>query len=302
MQKKVFVAVPHHRPEGAHVLGAISEGLAFASEILGLRFEYLRLAHQEDLPRPPDALNTLLSGADLVIADLGDSNSNVLFEIGFAQSLGKPLIILAEDSSQIPFHLRQSIVLLYQSSAPQIGLARRIADAAFDIFAKEQSPELTHLQSKRPKRHKLFISYSHADREFLDRIVVHLRPLERGRLIDYWADTKINPGDKWREEIRKALDEASAALLLISADFMASNFIIENELPPLLTAAEKEGTQIIPLIVKPSRFVREPRLSDFQAINNPDVPLLKMNEVEREEVYARLAEKIEIILRRPAER
>jgi hypothetical protein len=89
------------------------------------------------------------------------------------------------------------------------------------------------------------------------------------------------------------LASTRVAVLLVSADFLASEFIVTNELPPLLTAAEHEGARIIPVVVKPSRFLREPEIAKFQALNDPTRPLIKLPEVEREELYAKLAELIE---------
>lgn len=84
--------------------------------------------------------------------------------------------------------------------------------------------------------------------------------------------------------------------MLVSADFLASDFIIENELPPLLDKAAKEGAAIVPVILKPCRFVREPTLSKFQAVNSPEEPLIAASEHESELVYDAVTQKIESLL------
>jgi TIR domain len=139
---------------------------------------------------------------------------------------------------------------------------------------------------------KVFISYSHADREWLERLQRHLKPLVREGL-DCWDDTHIRPGDDWKQEIRAALDRAQVAVLLISADFFASDFIDENELPPLLVAAQAKGVRILPVILSASRFTRDPSLARFQAVNSPDRPLNNMPLAEQEKVLDRLAQAIE---------
>ena len=139
----------------------------------------------------------------------------------------------------------------------------------------------------------LFVSYSHNDREFLDRLLVHLRPLEKEGLVDVWEDSRIRAGDKWKVEIEDALKRSRVAILLISADFLASDFIVDNELPPILTKAESEGTRIIPVVIKPCRFLRDKNLSQFQAINDPHNPLINLAEGEQEVVYDAVAQDVE---------
>jgi TIR domain len=143
---------------------------------------------------------------------------------------------------------------------------------------------------------KVFICYSHADKKWLERLKRHLKPLVREGCLDCWDDTHIRPGDDWQEEIRTALDTAQAAVLLISADFFASDFIDEAELPPLLTAAQEKGVRVLPLILSASRFARDPNLARFQAVNSPDRPLNEMPEAEQEKVLERLAQTIESTL------
>ena len=79
-------------------------------------------------------------------------------------------------------------------------------------------------------------------------------------------------------------------------DFIASDFIVNNEIQPLLKNAEDKGTIILPVIVKPCRFLREPSISQFQSINNPAEPLCKLNEYEQEDIYELISQRIELAL------
>ena len=148
-----------------------------------------------------------------------------------------------------------------------------------------------------PARTKVFISYSHQDVAWLNRLRVHLRPLERDQDIDIWDDTKIPPGSRWRHDIASTIAATKVAILLISADFLASDFIATDELPPLLAAAEAEGATILPIIVSPSRFMAVKTLSAFQSVNPPSRPLIDMTRGEQEAVFVRVAEVIESLLR-----
>ena len=60
-------------------------------------------------------------------------------------------------------------------------------------------------------RKRIFVSYSHKDKYWLDRLLVHLHPLERQGRIEPWSDIQIRAGDEWRDEIRKAIETADAA-------------------------------------------------------------------------------------------
>jgi len=145
-------------------------------------------------------------------------------------------------------------------------------------------------------RKQIFISYSHIDKIYLDRLMVHLRPLERYGLIKLWADTKLKSGDKWKIEIENALKRARAAILLVSADFLASGFIVDNELPPLLKKAESDGTKIIPVILGPCGFSEDENLSIFQPTNDPSKPLMGLTKIKKEEIYYRLAKDIKVLM------
>ena len=135
---------------------------------------------------------------------------------------------------------------------------------------------------------KVFISYSHEDAEWLERLRVHLRPVEREGIIDLWDDTKIAAGIQWKEAIVNALETARVAVLLVSANFLASDFIAEHELPELLARAKAGGTTIIPVILSPSLFTST-SLGAFQAINNPDYPISDMTFSKQEQIFVKIA-------------
>jgi hypothetical protein len=140
---------------------------------------------------------------------------------------------------------------------------------------------------------KVFVSYSHRDRRWVNRLLVHLKPLERAGYLDVWEDSRITPGSAWKDEIDEALKSAQIAVLLVSADFLASDFIADNEVPSLLINARDRGTIVMPVIVSPSRFEQTDSLSQFQAVNPPDMPLTKLPNHRREQFFVSLASAIE---------
>lgn len=145
---------------------------------------------------------------------------------------------------------------------------------------------------------RVFVSYSHEDDKWLDRLRVFLKPLVREGQIDLWSDKRIAPGSQWRAQIDSALNEAAVAVLLISANFLASDFIAEAELPVLLAAAEKRGLTVLPVIVGPSQFSKIPGLAKFQAVNSPDRPLTSLRQNDRDEVLNDVANTIRDLMSR----
>lgn len=161
----------------------------------------------------------------------------------------------------------------------------------------ETLPIVAHqrnISNPRQVRNKVFISYSHLDTEYLIDIKRHFKPFLSH--IDFWDDTKILPGQKWKDEIRKAISETKVAILLISTDFLGSDFISTDELPPLLKAAEENGAVILIVILKPCLFEEFETLNQFQAMNPPSKPVLKMDYSEREELYVNLVRQTKRIL------
>ena len=140
---------------------------------------------------------------------------------------------------------------------------------------------------------RVFVSYSHHDAEWLARIRVHLRPLERRQLIEFWDDTRIRPGSEWRAEIETALESAACAIVLVSPHFLASDFCTTEELPRLLRGARERGVTVIPVIISPCRLDEMSPIFAFQAINPPSRTLSEMAGPECDRILVRLAEAVE---------
>ena len=141
-------------------------------------------------------------------------------------------------------------------------------------------------------RDQVFISYSHKDKVWLDKLQIHLTPLQHDGTISVWADADIKPDQIGKEEIEKALARAKVAVLLVSPDFLASKFIYENELPPLLEANKKEGLTILWVLVKPCHYTRTV-IAQYKAAHNPEKPLSGVSQVNQDSALIKIVEVIE---------
>ena len=148
-------------------------------------------------------------------------------------------------------------------------------------------------------RTKVFISYSRQDQAALESLQIHLRPLEREGLLERWDDTVIQPGQIWINEIQQAIGAARVAVLLVSANFLASDFIANNELPPLLKAAEHEGLVVLPVILRWCLFTDTPNLSQFQPVNDPSEPLSDLEESQQDRIWVKVSRAIKKALNEP---
>ena len=87
---------------------------------------------------------------------------------------------------------------------------------------------------------EVFCCYSHADEPWLRKLEIHLSPLKRQGLISLWHDRLIVPGTDWAKTIDAHLETASVILLLVSADFLASNYCYGVEMKRAIARPETE--------------------------------------------------------------
>jgi Inner membrane component of T3SS, cytoplasmic domain/TIR domain len=137
----------------------------------------------------------------------------------------------------------------------------------------------------------VFISYSHRDAAWLERLRVHLEPLVSSDRLQVWHDGIIEPGERWLETLREAVGRARVAILLVSPDYLASRFIAREELTPILRAAEAEGLRVFWIPVRAS-IVDKTELATLQAAQPPDKPLAALRGAAVDRALANIAHSI----------
>ena len=149
----------------------------------------------------------------------------------------------------------------------------------------------TSSRTKSSDRAQVFISYSSKDKKWLEKLRTFLAPSTQDDDIVLWDDTMIKPGDRWKEKIKNALGSARVAVLLVSRHFLASRFIREQELPPLLEAAKDGGLRIIWVYVSGADYKRTP-IKDYQAAHDISRPLDARNSAKQNEELLKICDRI----------
>jgi TIR domain len=142
---------------------------------------------------------------------------------------------------------------------------------------------------------RIFISYSREDETFKNQLVKILKGLQRRGVVDTWQDRRIEPGDEWNKSIRDAMNECDLAVLLVSPDYIASDFIQQVEQPTLLQRRQDMQTRIIPIIIRPCPWESEPVLKDLQVLPKDGKAVITFSEStgERDQVWKDIANAIE---------
>ena len=180
------------------------------------------------------------------------------------------------------------------ASDPSYSVLQKFSGNSFGSLSILSPPDDQPIKIKKPvKERNIFISYSHKDIGFKDEIKTSLESMiQEGLDINYWSDDQISTGDEWKKEIEMALERATIAIFVVSNYFLASKFIQEVEIPPLIRKAATAGTAIIPVIARRCRF-KESVLGKYQALNAPEMPLNSMPVHEQESMYYKLTKEIE---------
>ncbi|NIO69457.1 MAG: TIR domain-containing protein [Anaerolineae bacterium] len=124
--------------------------------------------------------------------------------------------------------------------------------------------------SKRVPR--LFYSYAHEDAQLREELAKHLRVLERNHIIESWYDNMILPGTEWAKEIDKQLEKADIVVLLVSSDFLDSDYCYTVEMEKALQRHEAGTVRVIPIIVRSALWELSP-LANLQVLPSGAKPI-----------------------------
>ncbi len=119
----------------------------------------------------------------------------------------------------------------------------------------------------------IFVSYSHQDEIWRKRFEIMSKPLSRAEGIRFWSDRNLKAGP-WEAQLHAAIQDAVAAVLLVSDNFLASDYIMESELPYLMRAHQSRGLMIIWAYLDPCDVKRFPQITRFQAMTNGELRAL----------------------------
>jgi len=150
--------------------------------------------------------------------------------------------------------------------------------------ARERSIHLLQkFRQKTEGRHQVFISYSHKDTEWFDKIQLVLAPVEAFHGIKVWDDKEIEPGEYWQEAISNALAQTKIALCIVSPNFLNSSYISNHELHYLIEEAKKQNVRLF-LIAASAIELGDSPLREIQFANDPAYPLDKLSQPRQHEV------------------
>ena len=159
-------------------------------------------------------------------------------------------------------------------------------------YASRESHHVTEVSLVKSRPVQVVFSYSHKDEKLRQRLATYLKPLERRGLLEVWHDRKLVPGERWAEVIDERIWRADIVLLLITADFIESDYCIEKELAAALKRHHKGEARVIPVILRQCLWKRLP-FSDLQALPKDARPVVLSVAEEDAQAWTEVAEGIE---------
>ena len=147
-------------------------------------------------------------------------------------------------------------------------------------------------------RSKVIISYSHADERWRKHVVAHLGVLEQAGVLELWDDRKVLPGEDRLGRMDREMLSARVAVLLLSADFLRSEFIVDREVPRLFERHEQAGMTMYPLLIRACSWKSVNWLARMQLRPKDAKPLSISRKPKVDQLLADVASEIAELARR----
>jgi hypothetical protein len=138
----------------------------------------------------------------------------------------------------------------------------------------------------------VFLSYSHKDENEKNELLDHLGVLWQAGLLEVWSDDRIGAGEDWKQRIQEAMQQARLAILLISANFLTSDFILNQEVPTLLKRRREEGLVVFPIIAKACAWKQFDWLVQMNVRPKNNRPIWGRDDQDVDEALALIAEEV----------
>lgn len=155
------------------------------------------------------------------------------------------------------------------------------------------------LSDNNKRKLRVFFSYSHKDERYRDELEIHMAMLKRSGRIETWHDRKIVAGEDWDAKIKHELENADLVLLMISPDFLNSNYIMEQELGVLRNRIEDAGDdmKVVPIFTRPCDTTDFDimTLQGAQQDTQSKLPYISVAS-DRDEVYAGIVKRIRAVI------
>lgn len=199
-----------------------------------------------------------------------------------------------ENRATVLYELDKQSILAYKEK--QIDIKKRIRP--FKENKREMSKFLVEyekddIEKRKNKKIKVFLSYSHKDIKYKQELDKHLTPLKTSERIETWNDEELKVGSEFNQEIKERLESYDIIVLLISSDFLSSDYCRDIEMENAIKRAKAQQCHIVPVIVRPCMWKETP-IKEFLALPKEGKPINKYK--EKDDAYLEVASGIKKIV------
>lgn len=168
-----------------------------------------------------------------------------------------------------------------------------VVNLAVDVLLNGVESE-SERTARRARAARVFVSYSHGDERLLNELQIHLSPLRRMNLIETWDEGEVEARQDWREKINENLKRADLFILLVSPNFIASDYCFETEFARALEQHAKNELRILPVIVRSCGWRAIPGLAELQVVPRNGKPVATW--ANKDSAWREVSEHVQAIL------